>query len=138
MRATCSSLQTLHHNWGYTRSMCCLPGSESPHSELLPLLAIRSRKALGAAAALEWFADGYGGYGGGNGNGRALSSSSTARCSSKAKSIVEDPTHPSHSLFQLLPSGRRYRSIRARSTRLLNSFFPQAVRALNSNHTAPL
>ncbi len=33
------------------------------------------------------------------------------------------PTHPSHSLFQLLPSGRRYRSIRARSARLLNSFF---------------
>ncbi len=60
------------------------------------------------------------------------------RCPSKAKSIVEDPTHPSHSLFQLLPSGRRYRSIRARSARLLNSFFPQAVRALNSNHTAPL
>ncbi len=60
------------------------------------------------------------------------------RCSSKAKSIVEDPTHPSHSLFQLLPSGRRYRSIRARSARLLNSFLPQAVRALNSHHTAPL
>ncbi len=56
-----------------------------------------------------------------------------ARCSSKTKSIVKDPTHPSHSLFQLLPSGRRYRSIGARSTRLLNSFFPQAVRALNSN-----
>ncbi len=60
------------------------------------------------------------------------------QCSSKAESIVEEPTHPSHSLFQLLPSGRRYRSIRARSARLLNSFFPQAVRALNSHHTAPL
>ncbi len=47
-----------------------------------------------------------------------------ARCSSKTNSIVKDPTHPSHSLFQLLPSGRRYRSIRARSARLLNSFFP--------------
>ncbi len=46
------------------------------------------------------------------------------------------PTPPT--VFQLLPSGRRYRSIRARSARLLNSFFPQAVRALNSNHTAPL
>ncbi len=56
-----------------------------------------------------------------------------ARCSSKASSIVKDPTHPSHNLFQLLPSGRRYRSIKARSVRLLNSFFPQAVRALNSN-----
>ncbi len=30
-----------------------------------------------------------------------------ARCSSKSTSIVKDPTHPSHSLFQLLPSGRR-------------------------------
>ncbi len=48
-----------------------------------------------------------------------------ARCSSKATSIVKDPTHPSHSLFQLLPSERRYRSIRARSARLLNSFFPR-------------
>ncbi len=46
--------------------------------------------------------------------------------------------HTLPSLFQLLPSGRRYRSIRARSARLLNIFFPQAVRALNSNHTAPL
>ncbi len=61
-----------------------------------------------------------------------------AWCSSKTNSIMKDPTHPSHSLFQLLPSGRRYRSIRARSARLLNSFFPQAVRALNSNHPAPL
>ncbi len=61
-----------------------------------------------------------------------------ARCSSKTNSIMKDPIHPSHSLFQLLPSGRRYRSIRARSARLLNSFFPQAVRALNSNYPAPL
>ncbi len=61
-----------------------------------------------------------------------------AWCSSKTNSIGKDPTHPSHSLFQLLPSGRRYRSIRARSARLLNSFFPQAVRALNPNHPALL
>ncbi|KAL0149182.1 hypothetical protein M9458_055513, partial [Cirrhinus mrigala] len=27
-----------------------------------------------------------------------------ARCSSKASSIVKNPTHPSHNLFQLLPS----------------------------------
>ncbi len=42
----------------------------------------------------------------------------------------KNPTHPSHSLFQLLPSGRRYQSIRARSARLLNSFSP--------NHLTPL
>ncbi len=47
------------------------------------------------------------------------------------------PPTPPTVLFQLLPSGRRYRSIRARSARLLNSFFPQAVRALNSDHPAP-
>ncbi len=47
------------------------------------------------------------------------------RCSSKANSIMKDLTHPSCSLFQLLPSGRQYRSIRARSARLLNSFFPR-------------
>ncbi len=41
-------------------------------------------------------------------------------------------------VFQILPSGTRYRSIRARSDRLLNSFVPQAVRALNSTHPAPL
>ncbi|KAI2667011.1 hypothetical protein H4Q32_029349 [Labeo rohita] len=61
-----------------------------------------------------------------------------ARCSGKATSIVKDSTHPSHHLFQLLPSGRRYRSIRACSARLLNSFFPQAVRALNSNHPSEI
>ncbi len=61
-----------------------------------------------------------------------------ARCSSKGNSIVKDPTNPSHSLFQLLPSGRWYQIIRARSARLLNSFFPQAVRALNTTHTATL
>ncbi len=60
------------------------------------------------------------------------------RCSSKANSIVKDPTHSSRSLFQLLPSWRLYRNIRARSARLLNSFSPQAVRALNSAHPAPL
>ncbi len=58
-----------------------------------------------------------------------------AQFSSKANYIMKDPTYPSNSLFQLLQSGRRYRSIRAYSARLLNSFFPQAVRALNSTHS---
>ncbi len=40
------------------------------------------------------------------------------RWSSKANSIMKDSTHPSHSLFQLLPSGIRYRSIRDCSTAL--------------------
>ena len=42
-------------------------------------------------------------------------------------------THHSHSLFPLLPSGKRYRSICHRNTRLPSSFFPQAVRPLKSS-----
>ncbi|KAI4877995.1 hypothetical protein NFI96_012191, partial [Prochilodus magdalenae] len=32
----------------------------------------------------------------------------TTRCTRKARSIMKDPTHPSHGLFSLLPSGRRW------------------------------
>uniref|UniRef100_A0A3B1IXV6 Reverse transcriptase domain-containing protein n=1 Tax=Astyanax mexicanus TaxID=7994 RepID=A0A3B1IXV6_ASTMX len=55
----------------------------------------------------------------------------TTRSIRKATSIVNDPTHPSHELFSLLPSGRRYRSIRSSTTRFCNSFYPQAIRLLN-------
>ncbi|KAK3528470.1 hypothetical protein QTP70_000117 [Hemibagrus guttatus] len=54
----------------------------------------------------------------------------TIHCIHKARIIVNDPTHPSHTLFTLLTSGKRYRSIRALTTRLLNSFLPQAIRNL--------
>uniref|UniRef100_A0A8C8DGK4 Reverse transcriptase domain-containing protein n=1 Tax=Oryzias sinensis TaxID=183150 RepID=A0A8C8DGK4_9TELE len=50
----------------------------------------------------------------------------------RAASIVKDPTHPQRGLFTLLPSGRRYRSVKCRTTRLKNSFFPSAIRLLNS------
>ncbi|KAI4891501.1 hypothetical protein NFI96_009272 [Prochilodus magdalenae] len=56
----------------------------------------------------------------------------TTRCIRKTTSIVDDYTHPSHTLFTLLPSGKRYRSIRALTSRLCNSFFPQAIRLLNN------
>ncbi|XP_049338649.1 uncharacterized protein LOC111191212 isoform X1 [Astyanax mexicanus] len=55
----------------------------------------------------------------------------TTRSIRKATSIVNDPTHPSHELFSLLPSGRRYHSIRSSTTRFCNSFYPQAIRLLN-------
>ncbi len=58
----------------------------------------------------------------------------TARCRGRALHIMKDSTHPAHGLFQLLPSGRRLRSIRSKTTRLRNSFFPEAVRLLNSSH----
>ncbi|KAI4897870.1 hypothetical protein NFI96_007237 [Prochilodus magdalenae] len=56
----------------------------------------------------------------------------TTRCIHKTTSIVDDHTHPSHTLFTLLPSGKRYRSIRALTSRLCNSFFPRAIRLLNN------
>ena len=55
----------------------------------------------------------------------------TSHCLSKAASIIKDPTHPGHSLFHLLPLGKRYKSLRSRTNRLKNSFFPAAVRLLN-------
>ncbi len=38
--------------------------------------------------------------------------------------IIKDSSHPSHRLLSLLPSGRRLRSIRSRTSRLRDSFFP--------------
>ncbi|KAI5101429.1 gastrula zinc finger protein XlCGF28.1-like [Silurus meridionalis] len=58
----------------------------------------------------------------------------TTRSQSTAHSIVDDHTHPSHTYFTLLPSGKRFRSIRAVTTRLCNSFFPQAIRLLNTKN----
>ena len=54
----------------------------------------------------------------------------TRRCQRKVLKIVKDSSHPSHRLSSLLPHGKRYRS--AKSKRLLNSFYPQAIRLLNS------
>ena len=53
------------------------------------------------------------------------------RLNRKALSIVGDPTHPSYFLFTLLPSERRFRSLRSSNTRIKNNFFHQAVRRLN-------
>ncbi len=56
----------------------------------------------------------------------------TRRCTRKARRIIKDSSHPSHRLLSLLPSGRRLRSIRFRTSRLRDSFFPQAIRLINS------
>ncbi len=50
----------------------------------------------------------------------------------RAQSIVTDASHPSHRLFALLPCGRHYRTLRSRTSRLRNSFFPSAVTLLKS------
>ena len=56
-----------------------------------------------------------------------------SRCLGRARSIIKDYTHPGYHLFNLLPSGRRYRAIPAKTNRLRDSFFPRAVTILNSN-----
>ncbi len=52
---------------------------------------------------------------------------------SRAVKIIKDSTHPGNHLFCLLPSGRRFRSMMAKTERLRKSFFPQAIRLLNTN-----
>ncbi|KAK1801512.1 hypothetical protein P4O66_004574 [Electrophorus voltai] len=56
------------------------------------------------------------------------------QCQTKARKIVKDPTHPNNRLFSLLRSGRRFRSLKAKTQRLKRSFFPQAIRALNQGN----
>ena len=54
----------------------------------------------------------------------------TRQCQRKALKIVKDPSHPSHRMFSLLPHGKWYRSAKSRTKRLLNSFYPKAIRLL--------
>ena len=53
----------------------------------------------------------------------------------KAILITEEPSHPLHSSFTLLPSGRRYKVPSARKSIYKKSFIPSAVTALNSRRT---
>ncbi len=55
-----------------------------------------------------------------------------SRVSKRAGKITLDPSHPAHSLFELLPSGRRYRALSTRTARHRNSFFPQAIHLMNT------
>ncbi|TWW70934.1 hypothetical protein D4764_17G0004170 [Takifugu flavidus] len=55
-----------------------------------------------------------------------------SRTRRRAGRITADPSHPGHGLFSPLPSGRRLRSIRTKTSRYMNSFFPSAIRLLNT------
>ncbi len=55
-----------------------------------------------------------------------------SRVSKMAGKITLDPSHPAHSLFELLPSGWRYRALSTRTARHRNSFFPQAIHLMNT------
>ncbi len=58
-------------------------------------------------------------------------------CLRRARCILKDSSHPDHRLFNLLPSGRCFRSLRTKTSRLRNSLFPTAVSLLNSARWSP-
>jgi hypothetical protein len=49
------------------------------------------------------------------------------RSGRKARNIIRDPSHPANHLFETLPSGKRYRALKAKTSRFRSSFFPHAV-----------
>ena len=57
----------------------------------------------------------------------------TRRVKTRARKIIKDITHPNNGLFKKLKSGRRLRCHKARTERLRKSFFPQAIRFMNSS-----
>ena len=61
----------------------------------------------------------------------SLDSIYAKRLTERARKIAADVSHPGCHLFDLMPSGRRYRSLKTRTGRYQNSFFPQAVNALS-------
>ncbi len=54
------------------------------------------------------------------------------RCKSRAAKIIKDSNYPGNHFFISLPSGKRFRSMMAKTERLRRSFFPQTIRLLNS------
>ncbi len=52
--------------------------------------------------------------------------------SKRAVRITLDRSHPTHSLFEPLPSDRRYRALSTRTTKHRNSFFPHAIHLINT------
>ncbi len=55
------------------------------------------------------------------------------RCKIRAVKIIKDSNHHGNHLFILLPSGKRFHSMMAKTERLRRNFFPEAIRLLNSN-----
>ena len=60
------------------------------------------------------------------------------RLRKKSLRIIKDPHLPSHKLFSLLPSGRRYRSIRTKTTRFRDSYISHRLRPLLDSMGTPL
>lgn len=57
----------------------------------------------------------------------------TGQLQQMARDISIDPTHPGHALFSLLPSGKKYRTLRSRT----NNFFHQGRQSDHPTPTQP-
>ena len=57
----------------------------------------------------------------------------TTRTLRKATTIISDCTHPANHLFKSLPSEKRFRSIKTRTTPFSNSFYQKAVQTKPPN-----
>ena len=56
------------------------------------------------------------------------------RAANRTNNIMVDPSHPAHSMYKLMPSGRRLRSHKSGTERFLNSFFPSTIRFFNEKN----
>lgn len=65
----------------------------------------------------------------------SLESIYSQRVLNKARNITDDLRHPLAYMFDLLPSGRRYRPPLFTKNRAKFSFVPQAIKHLNSQHS---
>ena len=54
----------------------------------------------------------------------------TKRSTKKIRSILKRPDHPACSIFEVLPSGKQFRSFKAKTNRFLNSFYVKAMRGI--------
>ncbi len=60
---------------------------------------------------------------------RSLQDIYLKRCKSRAAKIIKDSNNPGNRLFILLPSGKRFRSMMAKTERLRRSFLPPSHQA---------
>ena len=51
----------------------------------------------------------------------------------RCNTIIKDSQHPLNNSYQLLPSGRRFQSLKCRTSRYSNSFLPSSIRILNND-----
>ena len=55
----------------------------------------------------------------------------------RADNILKDDAHPAYKLFEVLPSGRRIRSIATRTNMFRDSTFPQTMTILSAGIQTP-